>query len=88
MVYSPLGQAVQRPGLCNASAHQLVKLCCFIVFLLPHPQDQILHLMRDIFSLTTVRYSSVEDLSDDIMDSTNMIFQQLVEHFQASVASR
>eukprot|EP00117_Sycon_ciliatum_P014931 scpid11509/ scgid2981/ Protein FAM73B len=49
-------------------------------------KDQLLHLMSDIFSLTTVRYSTVEALSEDILDSTKVTFQQLVEHFQATMA--
>lgn len=47
----------------------LVKCSCpeSVLSCVCHPQDQVLHFLKDIFDLDKVRYSSVESLAEDML---------------------
>lgn len=41
--------------------------CSFLSHSFFHPQDQVLHFLKDIFDVDKVRYSSVESLAEDML---------------------
>ena len=50
-------------------------------------QDEVLGLVRDMFSFKAVRYSSLELLSEDILKLTQRRHEQLLSHFESVQSS-